>query len=305
MWQMPPPLGIMVVRMDIPNDGHQTTKVRVSEGAESKGWLGDHQQWWFEPSFAHAFSIFDLDSFYDEKYFATDHVQPETVKLYVDHVLAFGAELLGRPVASILEAGCAGGWFTEELLRRGIDVIAVEGTHSGHDRTVARGVPQSRVIRHDLRQPLVLGRQFDMVLCTEVAEHIECPFSSQLIQNLVKHSQLVWFSFEEPSTNDAHYHHSNEQPEMFWINLFRFYGYRMRRLPVEVTQSIEGRGRMIFCGPVVDPLIPEGWSTAITTGLGGNNRQRWTPPPSPLWKRVARNVVPPGLVKLARMLRHH
>jgi len=290
--------------MDTPRNTVETTKVRVNENGASKGWLGDNQRWWFDPSFAHAFSIFDLDSFYDATYFAEDHVRPETVTRYVDHVLAFGAELLGRPVTSVLEAGCAGGWFTEELIRRQIDVVAIEGTQSGYDRTVARGVPRSRVIRHDLRQPLALGRQFDMALCTEVAEHIECPFSSQLVQNLVNHSQLVWFSFEEPSTNDAHYHHSNEQPELFWINLFRFYGYRMRRLPVEVTRAIEDRGRMIFCGPVAAPSIPEDWSAAITTGLGGANRQSQVPPTPPLWRRIARNVVPPGLVKLARSLRN-
>ncbi|MEA2463508.1 MAG: hypothetical protein QOJ98_1255, partial [Acidobacteriota bacterium] len=208
-------------KIDVPpHETHHTAKVRAYVDGEEKGWLGDNQRWWFDPAFAHAFSIFDLDSFYDENYFKVDHVGPDTVTKYVDHVLAFGAQLLGRPVESVFEAGSAGGWFTEELIRRKIDVMAVEGTRVGYDRSVARGVPRSQIVHHDLRVPLSLGRQFDMALCTEVAEHIECPFSSQLVQNLVTHSQLVWFSFEEPGTNDAHYHHSNEQPEPFWINLF-------------------------------------------------------------------------------------
>ena len=289
--------------MDISSDSHRTSKVRVYENGQEKGWLGGNQRWWFDPAFAHSFSIFDLDSFYDENYFKVDHVGPETVTRYVDYVLAFGEELLGRPVQSVLEAGCAGGWFTEELVRRGIDVVALEGTHVGYDKTIARGVPASRVIRHDLRLPLSLGREFDMALCTEVAEHIECPFSSQLVQNLVNHSQLVWFSFEEPSTNDAHYHHCNEQPEPFWVNLFRFYGYRMRRLPAEVTAAIDFRGRMIFCGPRITTSLADDSPAIVATGLGTSDPQFAPKPPSPLWKRVARNVLPQGLLKIARRLR--
>lgn len=289
------------------NEPRRTSAVSVYDHGRETGWLGGNQRWWFDPAFPHAFSIFDLDAFYDENYFGVDHVGPETVTQYVNHVLAFGAELLGRPVESVLEAGCAGGWFTEELVRRGIDVIAIEGTRVGYDKTIARDVPASRVIRHDLRLPLALGRSFDMALCTEVAEHIECPFSSQLVQNLVTHSPLVWFSFEEPSTNDAHYHHSNEQPEAFWINLFRFYGYRMRRLPDAVIKAVESRGRMIFCAPGVAPALAGEWasasaSTAPSGGLGGADPQFQPKPPVPLWKRVARDVIPPGLVRLGRRL---
>jgi hypothetical protein len=288
---------------DMSDSTNRTAKIRVYEDGQERGWLGGNQRWWFDPAFPHSFSIFDLDSLYDNNYFRVDHVGQDVVKQYVDYVLAFGEKLLGRPVVSILEAGCAGGWFTEELFRRNIDVTAVEGTRVGYDKTIARGVPASRVIRHDLRLPLALGRQFDMALCTEVAEHIECPFSSQLVQNLVNHSQLVWFSFEEPGTNDAHYHHSNEQPAPFWINLFRFYGYRTWRLPDEVTRATEMRGRMIFCGPQVTTSLAEDLPVVAGSGLGTVGPQLAPAPPSPLWKRVARNVLPPGLITLARWLR--
>src|SRR5689334_20939714 len=119
------------MNVDIPEDTGRTAKIRVYENGQERGWLGGNQRWWFDPAFSHSFSIFDLDSLYDDNYFRVDHVGPDIVKRYVDSVLAFGEKLLGRPVASILEAGCAGGWFTEELVRRKIDVTAVEGTHVG------------------------------------------------------------------------------------------------------------------------------------------------------------------------------
>jgi SAM-dependent methyltransferase len=204
-----------------------TTEVRVlDEQGDDRGYLKQRQNWWFDPAFPHSFELFDLDAFYEEPYYASDHVGPDTVRAYVDAVLHYGERLRGRPVRSVLECGCAGGWFTEEFLRRGIDVFAVEGSSAGVQRTRARGVPAKNVQQHDLRRPLQLERRFDIAVCTEVAEHIECPFSGQLVQNLVSHSDVVWFSFEPPDTNEAKYHHSNEQPAMFWINLFRFYGYQ-------------------------------------------------------------------------------
>ena len=109
-----------------------------------------------------------------------------------------------------------------------------------------RGIPIERIIKHDLRFPLNLNRIFDIVLCTEVAEHIEPPFSSQLILNIINHSKLVWFSFEEPGTNSAHYHHCNEQPEKFWKNLFDFFGYQMVKLPKKVIKEVGGRAGYIF-----------------------------------------------------------
>ena len=282
----------------------RTSKISVyRDDGRERGWLGGNQRWWFDPAFPHAFSVFDLDSFYDDNYFKVDHVSPRVVANYVDAVLAAGEKLLGRPVKSVLEAGCAAGWFTEEFVRRGVDLVAVEGTHVGVRKTLERGVPAARVIRHDLRLSLSLGRTFDMALCTEVAEHIECPFSSQLVQNLVSHSQLVWFSFEEPATNDAHYHHSNEQPERFWINLFRFYGYRMWRLPADVIKAVDARGRMIFVGPNVAAPDAEEAVLDVGIGLGGEDPQFAVALPSPLWRRIARNVLPPGLVKLARAFR--
>jgi hypothetical protein len=287
----------------MPSNEHpheKTAKVVVYKDGVDKSYLGDNQRWWFDPSFPHSFSIFDLDTFYEDTYFAKDHVGPKTVKAYVDHVLEFGHRLLGRPVKSILEAGCGGGWFTVEFLRRGLDVLALEGTHSGYAKTVGRGVEKSRVMRHDLRLPFSLGRRFDIALCTEVAEHIECPFSSQLISGLVNHSELIWFSFEEPGSNSASYHHCNEQPEQFWINLFRFYGYRMYRLPPEVIAAVEMRGRMIFCGPGIDAGGIEKMDCEAKVGLGMTDPL--APQTVPAWKKFARSLVPPAMWNCGRIL---
>jgi cyclopropane fatty-acyl-phospholipid synthase-like methyltransferase len=214
------------------------------------GYLGNHPMWWFDPSVAHSYSIFKLDDLYPGKYFQKDHVTAEIAEEIVGNVLKFGEQYLGRPVGSVLEIGCGGGWFTKVFLERGLRVVAIEGSLAGRKKALKNGVPPSVVRQIDLRWPLdeedVEG-WFDIVMCTEVAEHIEPPFAGTLVYNLTKFSDLVWFSSEEPSTNEDHYHHSNEQPEIFWKNLFEFHGFRMDLLPIEeFSLEAKDRGKQMF-----------------------------------------------------------
>ena len=255
-----------------------TTAVRVYQEGTDVGYLRNEQRWWFNHSFEHSFTIFDLDSFYQEDYFREDHVDSQVVTNYVEAVLTYGRMLLGRNVRSVLEIGAGGGWFARGFLDQGITVLAVEGSRAGVNKARQRGVPEHAVMRHDLRQPLDLDRKFDMVLCTEVAEHIECPFSSQLIANLTRHSDVIWFSFESPGTNEAHYHHCNEQPEKFWRNLFRFYGFDMIRIPKEVQHAVALRGRHLFFSERIS--VPSDLRTlgdalpVAATSLGGTRQHR-------------------------------
>jgi len=227
-----------------------TSKVDIYKDGKDTGYLGNNQSWWFDSNFEHSFEIFDLDSFYADQYFSSDHVGEETVKNYVEAVLECGRRYLGRPVKSIAEFGCGGGWFTKEFLDAGIYTVAMEGTKAGITSAYAHGVSCTNVIQHDLRQPIDLADvPFDVAVCTEVAEHIECPFSAMLVQNIANASNLVWFSCEEPGTNEAHYHHCNEQPAKFWINLFKYYGYEYEKISDELRQKVENRGQFIFYNP--------------------------------------------------------
>ncbi len=225
----------------------------------AKGYL-EHQKynWWFDADEPNAFEIFDLDGFYSDRYYDCDHVQPPIVTVIAASLLVAGRDILGRNVESVLDLGCGQGQFTRGLLASGLDVVAVEGSAAGCAAALKRGVPQSRLVRHDMRLPLQLNRKFDVVMCTEVAEHLEPPFSSQLIHTISEHSDVCWFSSERPETNEGHLHHPNEQPDIFWINLFRFYGFQPLRISLNVNMpnnpemgslisaEAELRGRYVF-----------------------------------------------------------
>ena len=47
-----------------------TKKVRIFEKGKNQGFLGDNQNWWFNPNFEHSFEMFDIDYFYEENYFS-------------------------------------------------------------------------------------------------------------------------------------------------------------------------------------------------------------------------------------------
>lgn len=155
-----------------------------------------------------------------------------------------------KSIQSVCEIGCGGGWFTEGFASKGLEVTAIEGSKIGYEKTRmrldAKNLNNVNLIKHDLRKNLNLERKFDLVICTEVAEHIEPPFSALLVLNLISHGDLIWFSTEPPFTNDAHYHHSNEQPTKFWSNLFKFYDFSTFLLNHKLLATIANRGGYVI-----------------------------------------------------------
>ena len=204
--------------------------------------------WWYDISFKNSFNIFDLNNFYPNDYF--DGKEPFPVNHLIDRyyyrVLEAYHNIYKKQPISILECGTSSGWFTKKFQDEHIDIIGIEGTDAGINKCIANGVKKDNLIKHDLRRIINLNKKFDIVLCTEVAEHIEPPFSASLIYNLTIHSDFIWFSSVEPNTNSPHYHHPNEQPNKFWINLFKFYGFDYISIPKEISSELYGRGTHIF-----------------------------------------------------------
>jgi len=227
------------------------TEVYTPDGQDN-GWLKE-QNFWFNPDHEHGFEIQDLDSLYPDKYFEVDHVKPDTITAYCEHVVNFYDKITGGPPSRIIEIGTAGGWFGEGFKKLDVSISGIEGSIVGYAKSQRRE-SYSQLVHRDLRRGIgypFLGDKFDIALCTEVAEHIEPPFSAILVRDICRVSNLVWFSFEPPNTNPAHIHHPNEMPTKFWINLFDFYGYGCYMLPDYVFDQTEGRGRMIFYNKVM------------------------------------------------------
>lgn len=202
--------------------------------------------WWNDPSDPDCYRYADLDKDYPPEYFPL--AEPPRVKEFCQRVIDYYKKITGEELKGICEFGSAGGWYLKEFQDRHIDVQGYEGSFHGVMSCLSRGVFKANIKEVDFRFPVRndLFRPLDFVLCTEVAEHVESAFSGGLVQSIINHSNLVWWSSESPDTNQAHLHHPNEQPLQYWIKLFEFFDYGCHMLPNFVHEATGNRGRCIF-----------------------------------------------------------
>jgi SAM-dependent methyltransferase len=109
---------------------------------------------------------------------------------------------------SLLDVGCGDGHLVTRARAMGIDAMGV-------DLSIPDGTGG---LRHaDLREPVDLGRQFDLVLCWEVAEHLPSESAGLLCDTLVRHlapGGVLLFTAAAPGQGGQG--HINEQPKPFW-----------------------------------------------------------------------------------------
>lgn len=123
--------------------------------------------------------------------------------------------------ASIIDCGCGiGSWgFECEYDYDGIDCNVPE------DKLV---IEKYRFKNHDLRFPIKWGQtdveyEYSLVLCLEVAEHLEEKYADQLIDTLCSLGNKVLFGAAIPGQGgDNHY---NEQWQMYWAEKFIARGF--------------------------------------------------------------------------------
>jgi len=118
----------------------------------------------------------------------------------------------------VLDLGCGNGFFLDM-----IDCVAclgVEYTDAAMDAIPARIVKQ----RHDLTQPLHLEMMFDLVICTEVGEHLPPVAAPTLVDSIVRHA-FKWVLFSAATPGQGGEGHLNEQPQSYWVDLFADRGF--------------------------------------------------------------------------------
>lgn len=86
-------------------------------------------------------------------------------------VLALVGEVAGLRV---LDAGCGPGLYAEELLARGADLVAVDGSAAMVELARRRLGGRARVLHADLANPLPFEpSEFDLIVCALVIHHLE------------------------------------------------------------------------------------------------------------------------------------
>lgn len=122
--------------------------------------------------------------------------------------------------ASVIDVGCAIGDLVDGFIKQGVLCYGIEGSKEAEKYLVA---DKELVFFKDLREPIRLPFCFDLVLCLEVAEHIEPEYAEQFVDNLIRMSDRILLSAAPPGQG-GHYH-VNCQPREYWERLFEGFDY--------------------------------------------------------------------------------
>lgn len=123
---------------------------------------------------------------------------------------------------SVVDVGCGNGDWLVAFIDNGVsEVLGVEGPESDPSEV---SIPASQVLFHDLTEPFVIDRQFDLAVCLEVGEHLDPEHARGLVTSLVGLAPVVLFSAAIPGQGG--HHHVNEQWPDYWEALFAEHRYR-------------------------------------------------------------------------------
>lgn len=153
---------------------------------------------------------------YDEKFFKNRHDAPDSAaQVIVPLVLN-----LIKP-RSVIDVGCGLGNWLAVFQKHGVsDILGVDGNYVNPAMLV---IPGDRFMSYDLKRPLRLERQFDLVVSLEVAEHLPPENADAFVDSLVRLGSVVLFSAAVPYQTGTH--HVNEQWQDYWAEKFRQRGY--------------------------------------------------------------------------------
>jgi hypothetical protein len=148
-------------------------------------------------------------------------------------------------------------------------------------------IPPGDFIARDVSRPFDLGTRFDLVQCLEVGEHVDSSASKTLVENLVRHGDVVLFSAAVPGQGGEN--HVNEQPYEFWRAIFaesRYSPYDFLRPRVAEFRDVEiwyrhnlmlyvaDRARSGLAQEVVQTRIPDGSPIVDMSSAGYRFRNR-------------------------------
>jgi SAM-dependent methyltransferase len=122
---------------------------------------------------------------------------------------------------SVIDVGCGTGAWLAVFKRHGVaERYGVDGAYIDPAQLE---IEPSEFLAADLTQPLCIGRQYDLAVSLEVAEHLPESLANQFVQALTRLAPVVMFSAAVPDQGGED--HINEQWPAYWVERFEANGF--------------------------------------------------------------------------------
>lgn len=158
-------------------------------------------------------------SSHDIHHYNQKHHGLESASVIVDYLVS----ILDIRPNSVIDVGCGlGQWLKVFAEACHSEVLGIDGSHVPVNISY---ISETNRLRVDLSDFIYTPttRTYDLVLCLEVAEHLDLDHSVQIVDKLVSLGDIILFSAAIPGQTGEN--HVNEQPHHFWIDMFESKGY--------------------------------------------------------------------------------
>jgi 2-polyprenyl-3-methyl-5-hydroxy-6-metoxy-1,4-benzoquinol methylase len=164
--------------------------------------------------------LFGYEAYSTSYYADVERLETESVQHIADWIVENIAP------RSVIDVGCGPGHMMEALQQRGVAVYGVDISTAALARVKQRGLSAERfdLTRQDVSLP---GGPYDLVISSEVAEHLEERHARNLVRLLTEAGHRIYMTAAEPDPSaGVGLFHYNEQPNAYWINLMAERGFR-------------------------------------------------------------------------------
>jgi hypothetical protein len=157
---------------------------------------------------------------YDDKFFK-GQINNQKKKNASEIISKLVIDMCGD-INSVVDIGCGVGTWPRAFMDKGIKTVhAVDGDYINKDLML---IPAENFYQRDLREPIILERQYDLACSLEVAEHLPLTRAKSFVEDLTKLAPIVLFSAAIPDQGGDN--HINEMWQHHWARLFSQFDYQ-------------------------------------------------------------------------------